>query len=82
MAAAGATGTKVTVFALDGYSAEITLQDANDYPILLTLKKDGQPLAIGDRGGAWVVFPRDDHQALAKRDDALWVWSAYLILVE
>lgn len=82
LAAAGATGTTAKVFALDGYAAEIAPQDMRDYPVMLALKKDGQPLAIGGRGPAWVVFPRDDYPALAKRDDAQWVWSAYLILVE
>ena len=77
-----ATGTKVTVFALDGYSAEIAMQDLRDYPILLALKKDGQAARHRGQGAAWVVFPRDEHPALAKRDDAQWVWSAYLILEE
>lgn len=80
--AAGAKGKTVKVVALDGYTAEITMQELDDYPIMLAIKKDGRYLDLGGRGPTWVVFPRDGNKALAARDDSQWVWSAYLILVE
>jgi len=80
--AAGASGSVVRVQALDGYAAEIPMEEVRDYPILLAVKRDGQFLGLGDRGPAWVIFPRDDYPELAERDEAQWVWSAYYIDVE
>lgn len=82
LAKVGATGTLVRVYALDGYSAEIPMADIEKYPVVLAIKRDGHYLGIGDRGPAWVVFPRDDHPDLQKQDDSRWVWAAYYIAVE
>ncbi|MCG8510209.1 MAG: hypothetical protein MI741_13355 [Rhodospirillales bacterium] len=82
LAAAGATGTVVRVQALDGYFAEIPMEEVRKFPILLAIKRDGSFIGIGDRGPAWVVFPRDDYDELRDRDDAQWVWSAYFIAVD
>lgn len=82
LAKAGASGTTVRVQALDGYSAEIPMADVQRYPVVLAIKRDGQYLGIGDRGPAWVVFPRDDYPELQSQDDARWVWAAYYIHVE
>lgn len=79
---AGASGSTVRIQALDGYFAEIPMADVQRYPILLAVKRDGTFIGLGDRGPAWVVFPRDDHPELAARDDAQWVWSAYFISVQ
>ncbi len=80
--AVGAAGKSVRAVALDGYSASISMQDIRDYEILLAIKKDGNYLAVGGRGPAWLVFPRDKHEALKSRDDSQWVWSVYMIIVE
>jgi hypothetical protein len=82
LAAAGAEGTVVKVTALDGYAAEIPMAEVSKYPIVLALKRDGRYLGIGDRGPAWIVWPRDDYPELQARDETAWVWSAYLIVVE
>jgi len=82
LAATGANGETVTVKALDGYTAEISMRDIGKYPILLALKRDGQFLGLGGRGPAWVVFPRDDYPELQTQDDAKWVWSVYFIKVD
>lgn len=82
LAKAGATGNVVRVQALDGYAAEISMEEVQKYPIILAIKRDGQFLGIGDRGPAWVVFPRDDYLELKARDDSKWVWAVYYIHVE
>ncbi len=83
LTAAGATGKSVKVFALDGYGAEIPLDEIRRYPVLLALKADGKYLGLGGRGPSWVVYPRDaNHPALQSHDDAKWVWSAVRIEVE
>lgn len=81
MAAAGAAGKNATAFALDGYGAEITAEDMERYPVILALKRDGEWLGLGGRGPAWVIFPREGHPELMKRDDAQWVWAVARIEV-
>lgn len=80
--AAGARGSKVKIFALDGYGAEIPMAEIEKYPVLLAVKADGRYLDLGGRGPTWVVFPRDQHAELKAQDDAKWVWSAIRIEVE
>lgn len=82
LAAAGAKGEVVRVFALDGYAAEIPMQTLESYPVILALKRAGEYLALGGRGPAWVIFPRDDYPALQSEDDSRWVWSVVRIHVE
>jgi len=82
LAKAGASGNVVRIQALDGYAAEIAMDEVRKYPIVLAIKQDGRYLGIGDRGPAWVVFPRDDHAELRAEDDAKWVWAVYYIFVE
>lgn len=82
LATAGATGTGVRVVALDGYAADIAMVDLERFPVLLALERDGRPLGIGDRGPAWVIWPREAFPELAERDETQYVWSAYFIEVE
>ncbi len=83
LAAAGVTEAKIVrPVALDGYTAEIPYADLTSYPVILALKKDGKWLGIGEAGPAWVIYPRDDFPALAKEDDAKWVWGVFHIQVE
>jgi len=82
LAKAGATGSVVRVQALDGYAAEIPMEEVKKYPIVLAIKRDGRFLGIGGRGPAWVVFPRDDYPEIKGRDDSKWVWAVYYIHVE
>ena len=80
LAAAGATGTVVSVMALDGYAATIAVEDAARYDVVVALRVDGHDLGLGGRGPAWVVFP--DDATLADRGDAAWVWGAFFMRVE
>src|SRR5690606_35702292 len=72
----------IRVFAMDNYGAEIPVAEIEKYQVLLALKANGRWLGLGDRGPAWVVYPRDQHPELQAQDDAKWVWSAIRIDVE
>lgn len=78
LAAAGATGERLRVVALDGYAAEVPLSDLDQHQAMLAIKRDGRYLGIGGRGPAWLVYPR----AGEAPDDAGLVWAAFAILVE
>lgn len=56
--AAGATGDKVLVQAIDGYAPEFTGADIAADKMILALEADGKPLAMGGRGPLWLFGPQ------------------------
>jgi hypothetical protein len=82
LAAAGATGDKVMVQALDGYAVEAPLTEMVDKGAVVALERNGTPLGIGGFGPAQIVFPRAERPDLAEMTDDGWVWQIYHIRVE
>jgi hypothetical protein len=82
LAAAGATGSTATITAIDGYAAELPIDEIKKFGVILALAESGKPLGIGDYGPAWVIFPRLDHAALKGRNDDGWVWAVVSIAVK
>ena len=78
----GANGNTVSVKALDGYTVEVPMADIKKYPVVLAIKANGKFLGIGGRGPAWLIFPRNDYEELAKEDDSNFVWAVYHIEVK
>jgi hypothetical protein len=78
LAAAGATGRTVRVYALDDYVAEIPFDEIAAAGVVVGLKRDGRDLGIGGAGPTWIVYPDGE---TAEHGDK-WVWAAYLITVE
>jgi hypothetical protein len=80
--AAGASGNKVVVEALDGYAVEWPLAEMIDKGAVVALERNGEPLGIGGLGPAQIVFPRAERPDLAEMNDDGWVWQIYHIRVE
>lgn len=80
-AAGAAPGGNVAVQALDGYAYTVprALVDGTQ-DMILAIEADGQPLAIGGRGPAWLVFPPGLLPAQDK-DEGL-VWAVFHVRVE
>lgn len=57
--AVGATGSTLTVTALNDYSAEIPVADFMDHDVILATKMDGQPMSVRDKGPLFIVYPFD-----------------------
>ena len=77
--AAEATGTHVTVTALDGYQRTIPVARLEEHGVLLALTMDGEPLGLGGYGPTMIVWPRDSDARLAGQDDTDWVWGVFAI---
>lgn len=80
LAAAGATGETVTVQAADGYSADFAMADVQGKALVLALTMNGEPLGLGGRGPAWLVFPVgavEDYPG--SEDDSGLVWGVVRI---
>jgi len=57
--AAGASGKKILVQAVDGYAPEFTGEDIARDKLILALEADGKPLPMGGRGPLWLLGPPD-----------------------
>jgi hypothetical protein len=64
----------VIATALNDYSGEIGMDVIRDFPVLLAMRVNGQPLAA-DKAPIWIVYPIDDYPELLERDDLLWAWQ-------
>ena len=83
MELAGATDcTKIIVNSTDGYSTEITVEDAKAYDIMITDGYVGGKEIPADAGGPIkLVFPASEHPELNDTYDA-WSWQWYVGSVE
>ena len=80
LAAAGATDKAITVYAMDGYGANMSTGQiaANDW--VLAIDADGKPLGIGGRGPLWLAYDTGAGKATTEEEGA-WVWSVFHIAV-
>lgn len=78
-----ADGDRVTAIALNDYAVDIPMADFYDYDVIVAYSMDDTPLGRDDKGPLWIVYPRDDHQALQDiRYDYRWVWQLYRLDVQ
>ena len=79
----GATGTTITVKALNDYATDIPMEDFKKYPVLLALKRDGNYMPVRDKGPLFIVYPYDSdpdlkHQRFYSRS----AWQVAQIIVK
>ncbi|WP_306152891.1 molybdopterin-dependent oxidoreductase [Roseovarius sp. MMSF_3281] len=72
----GAQGELVIASALNDYVVEIPMSDFSEFDVIVAYRMDGKPLQRDDKGPLWIVYPRDQHEALQDiRYDYRWVWQ-------
>jgi len=52
-------GGTLHVIALDGYTADIPVQDFRDYPVILASRMNGEPMPVEDKGPLFIIYPFD-----------------------
>ncbi|MCB1457104.1 MAG: molybdopterin-dependent oxidoreductase [Nitratireductor sp.] len=62
--AAGARGSRLVVKALNDYSAEVPLADANDLDTILATRIDGKELSVREKGPLFLIYPFDTNPEL------------------
>lgn len=70
MKACAVTITPQTLFklyAIDGYTAQLSAADATHYRVIVATHLDGRPLALGGLGPLWVVYDADRFADTAAR---------------
>lgn len=55
----GATGTTITLTALNDYKITMPMADVKDDGPLLAYLMDGKPMSLRDKGPVWMVYPYD-----------------------
>ena len=64
-----------------GVADEFDAKDVASHDWIVAIEADGSPLGIGGRGPIWLMFDTGG-KTLKAEDEALWVWSAFMIVVE
>ena len=84
--AAGATGGKLAMRAVDGYAPAISVADAQKYRFIVATHLDGQPMPLGGLGPLWAVYEADRFPDMAAKPVdqrfALCPWGLYHIDVQ
>jgi hypothetical protein len=84
--AAGATGTKLAMRAVDGYAPSISMADAQKYRFIVATHLDGQPMPLGGFGPLWAVYDADKFPDMAAKPldlrFAMCPWGLYHIDVQ
>lgn len=55
--AVGAKGKVLTTTALDGYSVDIPIEDADRFQVFLALKWNGAVMRVRNKGPIWIIYP-------------------------
>lgn len=69
------TVTEVTFVCYDAYQVTIKIEDLLNYPIILAIAKDGQPIQRSEGGPIYLIFPYSQHPEIEKKyDDGMWAF--------
>jgi hypothetical protein len=60
----GARGSKLIVKALNDYSAEVPVEDAENFDTLLATKMNGDYMSVRDKGPLFLIYPFDTNPEL------------------
>ena len=79
----GADGDRIEARALNDYFATIELEPIADYPVLLAMQVDGQPMRVRTKGPLWILYPLSDYPELdTKQHHVGMVWQLDRIKVK
>lgn len=59
-----ASGTMLEISALNDFHTELSVQDVQEFKILLAYRREGVDLTVRDKGPFFVVFPFSDERKL------------------
>jgi len=62
--AAGAHGTKLKIIALNDYSAEVPVEDAEKLDTILATRMNGETMSVRDKGPLFLIYPFDKDASL------------------
>lgn len=60
----GVRGGTLTAYALNDYEAEVPVEDAEKYGIIVAYRMNGKAMPASDKGPFWIIYPFSDDAAL------------------
>ena len=83
VAGAAPDATTLTLRALDDYSTDMKISDANKWPVLIATRADGKYMPLDKNGPLLSVFPFDDFPEIDHLTyDNQWLWALAGITVK
>jgi hypothetical protein len=74
---------KLVLKALNDYVSSMPMSDADDYPVMVAVKENGEYMSVRERGPLWIVYPQDAFPEVGRREFlSRWVWQLAEISVE
>lgn len=64
LAAAGAQGQMLKAVALNNFKADIPVEDALKFKVLLATRLDDKPMSLREKGPLFIIYPFDDNAEL------------------
>lgn len=80
--AVGAHGQMAVMFALNDYTVDIPVADAEAYDVLIAVRQNGAEMPIRSKGPLWIIYPIDEHPELDRKstsDKMIWQLSRIVI---
>ncbi|MBB4095604.1 oxidoreductase [Ochrobactrum pecoris] len=83
MTLVGARGTKVTAVALNDYVSSLPMEDFKKFNVILAMKRDGNYMAVRDKGPLFIIYPYDsDPQLQSQTYYTRSAWQVAKLIVE
>lgn len=83
VAGADKNATTLKLWALDDYSVEMKISDANKWPVIIATKADGAYMPLDQKGPLISVFPFNDFPEIDHLTyDNQWLWALAKITVK
>lgn len=79
--ALGVTGGTLLATAVDDYTLEIPVSDADEFSVILALSHNGKSMRVRDKGPIWVVYPATEEQAPQRKFYVSMIWQLVSIEV-
>lgn len=82
LAAVGATGATLHARAINDYTVQIPISDAEEHNVILALDMNGRPMRVRDKGPIWIIYPMDRASAEGRPFDGQMIWQLVQIRVD
>ncbi len=64
LAAAGASGKKLVVKALNDYASDVPFEDAQKLDTILAVRMNGEEMSVREKGPVFLIYPFDKDKSL------------------
>lgn len=83
LTALGMQGVTLRALTLNDYEVEISVKDAEDYPVIIAYKRNGRHMLIRDKGPLWIIYPLDEFPELRNlQSEQKMAWHLSGVVVE